>query len=598
MPYRVKPTRSPLRFTHLVQALLLLVGIVSLTTWLTEREYNHAQESLRSDVLQEALTFKVRLETELNSNIFLANGLAATIVSYPDLPSAAIDAALAELYRLGRDIRTIALAPNNRVTHIHPLQGNEASVGAYYPDLPARWPGIAAAISRRETLLAGPLGPVGDQTLVSRTPVYLQDESYWGLLSVVQDFQGLLRSAALSTDNPKFQFALRDLSDNSLAPFWGTASILDQDPVRVAIQAPGQTWELLAVPRDGWNTAQADYQLLRVVGILGALLAVLIFLGFTHNRLNVIATLSRLQTILNTTHEGIVVLDNQGTVLEFNPAAERLFGYRASEVLGRSMTLLLRPDERALYTPYPRRTVQPERGGNDVTGIHKDGHEISLEMTVGHTVIGTNSYYVGVIRDVSERKAVEAVLKRQAEADALTGALNRRAFQAIADKLFATARRHHRPLSLLTIDADRFKVINDTYGHDGGDRVLVRLVETLKELLRSGDTLCRFGGEEFLVLLPETDATQAMQSAERIRSAIAALEVECNQHRIRFTVSIGVATLTPDMQHISQLITAADIALYDAKGGGRNRAVLYTPSPIVATEDELAATAQVINISR
>src|SRR5690606_15561202 len=120
------------------------------------------------------------------------------------------------------------------------------------------------------------------------------------------------------------------------------------------------------------------------------------------------------------------------------------------------------------------------------------------------------------------------------EADALTGALNRRAFQAIADKLFATARRHHRPLSLLTIDADRFKLINDTYGHDGGDRVLVKLVETLRGLLRSGDTLCRFGGEEFLVLLPETDAEQAMKTAERFRAAIAALEVECNNHRIRF----------------------------------------------------------------
>lgn len=134
--------------------------------------------------------------------------------------------------------------------------------------------------------------------------------------------------------------------------------------------------------------------------------------------------------------------------------------------------------------------------------------------------------------------------------------------------------------------ANSFKLINDTYGHDGGDSVLVALVESLKSMLRSGDTLCRFGGEEFLVLLPETDGEQAMKIAERIREAMQQLEVRSNKHTIRFTVSIGVATLTPDMQHISQLITAADIALYDAKGEGRNRCMFYTPSPQVIAENE------------
>src|SRR5690606_14132554 len=221
MPYRYKHSKSPLRFIHLAQGLLLLLGIVAFTLWLTEREFSLSQERLRNDAMQEALTLKVRLETELNSNLFLANGLAATIVSYPDLPPAAINSALAELYSLGRNIRTIALAPENRVAHIHPLKGNESTIGTYYPDLPARWPGIEAAIDRRETTIAGPLGPAGDQTLVSRTPVYLQDGTYWGMLSVSQDFQGLLSSAALHMENPNYVLALRDLTSDSLAPFWG-----------------------------------------------------------------------------------------------------------------------------------------------------------------------------------------------------------------------------------------------------------------------------------------------------------------------------------------------------------------------------------------
>lgn len=587
MPHRFKHSKSPLRAVHLVQAVALLAVLVLFTLWLTGREYELDREALRNDVLQESLTFKVRLETELNSNIFLANGLAATIVSYPDLPEDAIHASLAELYRLGRNIRTIALAPENRVAHIYPLSGNEDSLGAYYPDLPNRWPGVEAAMNRRETIVDGPLGrPDGARNLVSRTPIYMEDGTYWGMLSLVQDFHGVLNAVALYEDDPKLRLALRNLSDADLTPFWGDVALMRDNPVRIPIQVPGQTWELLAAPRDGWSAPASKYQTWQVGGIMASLLIVLAFLAFTHNRQNMLTSLSRLQTILDTTHEGIVVLDHQGTVLEFNPAAERLFGYKNHEVIGRSMTLLLRPDERALYTPYPRRTVQPERGGNEVTGLHKDGHELTLEMTVGHAVIGSESFYVGVIRDVSERKATEAVLKHQAEADALTGALNRRAFQAIADKLFATARRHHRPLSLLTIDADRFKLINDTYGHDGGDSVLVALVESLKSMLRSGDTLCRFGGEEFLVLLPETDGEQAMKIAERIREAMQQLEVRSNKHTIRFTVSIGVATLTPDMQHISQLITAADIALYDAKGEGRNRCMFYTPSPQVIAENE------------
>jgi len=162
---------------------------------------------------------------------------------------------------------------------------------------------------------------------------------------------------------------------------------------------------------------------------------------------------------------------------------------------------------------------------------------------------------------------------RLASTDSLTGVANRRGFLVRANNELVRSRRYSRSLSLLMIDADRFKRINDTYGHAGGDAALVALSHDLQRNLRPSDILGRMGGEEFAVLLPETDRAGAIILAERLRGSIESLQIEHAGRLIALTVSIGIAEVEPDCQTIEDAMHTADRLLYRAKVGGRNRTV-------------------------
>jgi diguanylate cyclase (GGDEF)-like protein len=155
--------------------------------------------------------------------------------------------------------------------------------------------------------------------------------------------------------------------------------------------------------------------------------------------------------------------------------------------------------------------------------------------------------------------------------DPLTGALNRRGFARHVEPQFDAARRHDRPFSLICLDLDHFKRVNDTHGHDAGDAVLRLLVTTLLPHLRASDHVARMGGEEFVVALPETGLEGALTLAERLREAVEASPAELSSGALPVTCSFGVAGRQPDDAELSQLLSRADAALYEAKRSGRNR---------------------------
>lgn len=152
-----------------------------------------------------------------------------------------------------------------------------------------------------------------------------------------------------------------------------------------------------------------------------------------------------------------------------------------------------------------------------------------------------------------------------AEIDPLTKTYNRRGLDRQAAIAIAQAKRHNRTVSLLYIDLDDFKTINDQHGHHIGDRVLRDLGQILIDETRDGDTVCRFGGDEMGVLLPETEEGVATETAERIRMAVANHEFPVNEHSVRFTVSIGVASFPGSATSMEDLVFRADAAMYHAK---------------------------------
>jgi diguanylate cyclase (GGDEF)-like protein len=166
--------------------------------------------------------------------------------------------------------------------------------------------------------------------------------------------------------------------------------------------------------------------------------------------------------------------------------------------------------------------------------------------------------------------------KLVSQTDSLTGLYNLRAFSTIVDRAFNQAIRYSRPMSLIMIDSDNLKTINDRYGHESGNRLLKQIVSSVQSQLRSTDVLARYGGDEFVVLLPETGATGAREAAERIRCSVAASGLKIQDSIVPTTVSLGVATYPDDGVDLSILLDKADKAMYRSKQGGRNRSTHFS----------------------
>ena len=165
--------------------------------------------------------------------------------------------------------------------------------------------------------------------------------------------------------------------------------------------------------------------------------------------------------------------------------------------------------------------------------------------------------------------------------DPLTGVANRRVFFERLEAELARSKRHGNPLSLMMVDVDHFKTINDRHGHQVGDVVLADIAKGLREALRTADVVARYGGEEFAIILPETDITEATRAAERVRAAISACRFSGVSESVTVTVSVGVACMQPN-EASDELVFRADAALLDAKRGGRDRVTLASPPTDVA----------------
>lgn len=289
------------------------------------------------------------------------------------------------------------------------------------------------------------------------------------------------------------------------------------------------------------------------------------------------------------------VLNPKRRVVVWNRACERLTGVAAADVIGTSehwrafyqykrycladLVALDRPDK--LASLYPEHTV-PENGlgfsAENWCVMPRLGNQLYLAIDAGpiHDEDGNLIAVVETLRDMTDQKRAEAALKTLATSDGLTGLANRRSFDQTLSVEWSRAQRTRKPLSLLLVDVDHFKLYNDLHGHQKGDECLRAVASLMARATRPADLSARYGGEEFAMILPETDHSGACRVAERLRDVLARLGLEHGAPGVgpRVTLSVGVATQVPGGEHGSDwLIKQADQALYAAKHSGRDRYV-------------------------
>lgn len=284
--------------------------------------------------------------------------------------------------------------------------------------------------------------------------------------------------------------------------------------------------------------------------------AALLYRGIVRHALADVRPVAR-DEVVEQLGDAVLVYDPDGREVDRNPAAATLFADLDREAVRRL-------------------TGAGGAGAWEATvgGRTYDGREVALAGRRGEP-LGR----AVVLRDVTRQAELEATLRALATTDGLTGLANRRHFLALAERDAVQAQRTGRPIALAIFDVDRFKAVNDTYGHPVGDDVLRAVAATALASVRAADAVGRYGGEEFAVLWPDADEAAALTSAERLRAAIADLQVPTGRGAVRVTVSVGVAVAAGAVLDLEALLRRADAALYRAKRAGGDRVALEPAEP-------------------
>jgi len=277
-----------------------------------------------------------------------------------------------------------------------------------------------------------------------------------------------------------------------------------------------------------------------------------------------------LEAIINNSTEAIITISSTGEIRKINQTFGTLFKYQNTKVAGEHLSTFLPQWALLLRQKTPQ-------GAYETLGKKADGIEFPISVSLTRFGEGSQAIYVGFLTDLSEIKEIQKKLLHDANHDFLTGLYNRRFFEEQLSIEIKRCLRSSSPLALIMLDIDRFKRINDTYGHLSGDHVLALLASELSSQSRKGDVVARYGGEEFIILLANTPLDKAEQIAERLRAQIEKLELNEEDNTITFTVSLGIACLDHSAPRAlpERLIGQADKAMYEAKESGRNCVKVY-----------------------
>lgn len=288
----------------------------------------------------------------------------------------------------------------------------------------------------------------------------------------------------------------------------------------------------------------------------------------------------RLRKLIENAPDAFFVYDDEGRFLDVNRMACEQLGYNREELLAINIFDIGEKGGKREQTQlnWPSLGVDESRTIRSVH-VRKDGSKFPVEVNITGLIDNGSRQMFALARDITAIENLREHLSKLAMLDELTNLYNRRAFMLALDKEIASAKRYSRQLSLIILDIDYFKKINDQYGHPLGDVALRHFAQVTSAAIRSQDTLGRIGGEEFAIILPDTATNEAYSLAERIRSAIDSSSVEHNLGTIKFTVSIGIASLDEQNTDPKIIVNNADAALYTAKGAGRNRVHIYNAAP-------------------
>lgn len=288
---------------------------------------------------------------------------------------------------------------------------------------------------------------------------------------------------------------------------------------------------------------------------------------------------NQLQAIIHNAMDGIITLNEAGDIQGFNPAAVQIFGYSQEEVSGKNISMLL-PEKNGYDSdahPHLQTNIAKIAGesGREIIAVKKNGEQFSMEISVSEMMLGGERYFIGIARDITQRKLAEQKIAHLAHHDYLTDLPNRALFLNKLEQSVLLARRNNYKVGVLFLDLDGFKQVNDTRGHDIGDLLLKAVTDRLKGIVRASDTFARVGGDEFTFVLNNIESDKnASIIAGKIILALSEPFLLKDKY-CHIGGSIGISLFPDSATDIEKLIKQADQAMYLAKQSGKNNYKFY-----------------------
>ncbi|WP_096778586.1 bifunctional diguanylate cyclase/phosphodiesterase [Zobellella denitrificans] len=556
------------------------------------------------------------LQVQLERNLSSAYALAA-LVKQGGGEIRNFDAVAGQLLPYYPQVKALALSPDGIIRHTYPLAGNEGSLGLNQLTHPLQGPEAELARDSRRLTLTGPVelaqGGVG---LIGRLPVFMDDASddFWGFVSVVILLPDLLADTDLQAlEQRGYAFELwRQLATATGSMhrqiIAGSALPLPDDAMTESLRLPNGHWQLsLALP-GGWRDTQSLARHLLAALVFSLMLAFLVYLlaktrwqasrleqevaartreiSAARNQLE--ANLARQQSLITASNTGAWEYDSRSGELHCSKEYFSMLGLdkhdyeqRHGNALLPAWEALLHPDDRvearqafadhlarADDSLYQSQFRMRHANGGWVWILSRGRTLRDPQGKPGPLTVGT---HIDITEQIKDKEQIHFL----AHFDPLTGLPNRSLLVDRTRQAIQMARREQGSLALLFLDLDRFKSINDSLGHKVGDKLLVQVAERLRQFCREEDTISRFGGDEFILVLPLTDADGAVHFAQRLLTVMTE-PFRISKHDIRLSVSLGIALYPDDGLNFNELYHHADIAMYQAKEAGRNGYRFFT----------------------
>ena len=289
------------------------------------------------------------------------------------------------------------------------------------------------------------------------------------------------------------------------------------------------------------------------------------------------------ESIVSHAMEGIILIDARGIVQSFYPAAETMFGYTETEVIGNNISMLMPEPDMSAHDGYMQRYLTTNLARvvgieREVVAMHKCGQTFPISLSVNEMISNDGHFFVGIVADISERKKNEETIAKLAHFDPLTGLANRTLFYDRVGKSLPQAKRLKHKMAILFMDLDGFKQINDTFGHVVGDKLLKEVASRLLKSTREGDSVARFGGDEFAFLLNNVKSKENVAVFANKMIALISEPYVFDGKQCNIGGSIGIAMYPDDHIEMDSLLNQADTAMYTVKKNGKNHCLFYEDS--------------------